>query len=247
MPGMSWFQHAEFNQIEYNVSILNDVFATKIPEGYSSTNTKQSAFLNELFQNSNYIWYDQNDKKTSQKITSYACFTLNDGSVILGWSCTTGTTIGSTETDPESDIYQKEIFRELLVGSPLPKLPFVYYTVSPINEEPGIKYQGRHITYTLKNNVFHEWSIYVPDNKLDKYYGQLNYNLHYKSNREDVIKNGATTLGEIGDIRIENKNDFDTFVLGAMAELSEDGKAPEGVTYESVLQLTKQIRESMTQ
>ena len=44
------------------------------------------------------------------------------------------------------------------------------------------------------------------------------------------------------DLVINSRYDFDTWVLGAMAELSDNGKAPEQVTYDNVLQLAKQIR-----
>ena len=43
-------------------------------------------------------------------------------------------------------------------------------------------------------------------------------------------------------LSIKTKEDFDTWVLGAMADLSSEGKAPEDVTYENVLQLARQIR-----
>jgi len=44
---------------------------------------------------------------------------------------------------------------------------------------------------------------------------------------------------------IETSEDFDEWVLGAMAELSDDGKAPEGFTYDEVLELAEEIRASM--
>ncbi len=44
---------------------------------------------------------------------------------------------------------------------------------------------------------------------------------------------------------IIEEEEVDTWVLGAMAELSDNGKPPEGIIYESVLQLARQIRESL--
>ena len=121
----------------------------------------------------------------------------------------------------------------------------VFYTVSPYDETLTLKYYGRHLTYTKKDNVFYEWSIYVPEKKLDyKYYGQLGYYLRYKNNLKDINKEGAITLGEIGDIQVGNENDFNIFVLGAMAELSDEGKVPTDVTYEKTLRLAQQIRET---
>ena len=40
-------------------------------------------------------------------------------------------------------------------------------------------------------------------------------------------------------------SEFDEFVVAAMAELSDDGKAPEHVTHENLLRLVKKARESM--
>ncbi len=47
--------------------------------------------------------------------------------------------------------------------------------------------------------------------------------------------------------KIETEEDFDKWILGAMAELSDDGKSPENVTYKNVLQLTKRLRGSVAQ
>ena len=52
-------------------------------------------------------------------------------------------------------------------------------------------------------------------------------------------------LGVTNDIRIRNSNDFDALVRGAMAELSDDGQAPDHVTYEQVMELSKKLRESL--
>jgi hypothetical protein len=44
---------------------------------------------------------------------------------------------------------------------------------------------------------------------------------------------------------IDSANEFDKWVLGAMAELSDDGEPPDGVTYENVLRLVEQIRSGL--
>lgn len=53
---------------------------------------------------------------------------------------------------------------------------------------------------------------------------------------------------QVGNPLSENKikaNEFDLFVREAMAELSDDGKAPEHVTYENVMRWAKEIRASL--
>ena len=238
-PNLKWYQNMEINKIEYNVSIPGNIFATQIPEGYSSVYSKENALDNELMQSANYYFYDYNGELASQRYATHASFTLNDGTVILGWSCSFNEH-GSKVIIPDADSYQEDIFPNLVTGGPLPELLIVFYNISPINEKPDVKYQARHLTYTRKGDIFYEWSIYVPETKLDKYYGALGYNIHYHNSLNE--KDGAAMLGEVGDIRIVNEEDFDAFVLGAMAELSGDGKAPEDITYEKVLRLAQEIR-----
>jgi hypothetical protein len=55
------------------------------------------------------------------------------------------------------------------------------------------------------------------------------------------------SLGLLNDMLIGNEQDFNKWVLGAMAELSDDGKAPADVTYEGVLELAEQIGESFVE
>lgn len=228
-----WYQSAELAEIEYNVPIPARTFITEAPSGYTSANTKENAYIRRLFQNRNRVG--------DQTIASYASFTLNDGSVILGWSCTTGW----PDNDRSSDSYQAAVFNSLVVGGQLPALPIEFYTVSPIGEDPGVEYHGRHLSYTRKGSMFHEWGLYVPERRLDKYYGRLNYSLFYKGNSKEMNGPGAFTLGQTGDIWIHTQRDFDLFVLGAMAELSDESKAPTDVTYERVLQLASQIRNQL--
>ena len=231
-----WWEFAELSQIEYDVPLPDNVFATEVPPGYSARNTKETAHNARVFQNRNPV-----DPRGDQILTCYACFTLSGGSVILGWSCTTGW----PENKWESDRYQEAIFQELVPGGGLPRLPAEFYTVSPIGHDPGVQYHGRHLAYTRKANIFHEWALYVPERELDQYYGVLSYSLHFRCNRKDLTRHGAYTLGETGDIQIKTKTDFRLFVLGAMAELSDDAKAPEHVTYENVLRMTEQIRSGL--
>ena len=47
------------------------------------------------------------------------------------------------------------------------------------------------------------------------------------------------------DLMIETQDDFDTWVRGAMAELSDNGVVPEGISYEKVMELSSRIRESL--
>jgi hypothetical protein len=75
----------------------------------------------------------------------------------------------------------------------------------------------------------------------------LNYDFIFRNNttRElDVNSLGSSVRPEL---TIKNQQDFETFVLGAMAELSNDGNIPEQITYEKVLRLSDQLYDSLTQ
>jgi hypothetical protein len=48
-------------------------------------------------------------------------------------------------------------------------------------------------------------------------------------------------------IRIRNQADFDALVRGAMAELSDSGRAPAEITYERVLHLSRSAAAPPTQ
>ncbi len=55
---------------------------------------------------------------------------------------------------------------------------------------------------------------------------------------------GTMNLSVCPLLRIDGITMFEELVLGAMAELSDDNMAPSHVTYESVMQLSRQLRET---
>ncbi len=77
----------------------------------------------------------------------------------------------------------------------------------------------------------------------------LDYRIHYKLNvsRTEDIENSVkqTAVGDPQEIK--TGEDFNTFVLGAMAKRSDDGLVPGHVTYKNVLQLAERIRESLVE
>jgi len=46
-------------------------------------------------------------------------------------------------------------------------------------------------------------------------------------------------------IPIKTKEDFDTWIIGAMAEPSHEGEIPEDVSYENVLRLAAKTHDSL--
>jgi outer membrane lipoprotein-sorting protein len=224
-----WRLGHDFYKIERDVQIDEDVFSLEIPEGYEARNTKETAISVELNEQG---YLGQNGIGLDARIS----FTLSDGSVILGWR----------SVDTKSAVSQRELFDELIFGGTLPRLPVEVYALKPIGWTGNITYTGRHLAYTQKDDKLIEWSLYVPDGAPPKRSEMLGYELLCRFNTEQQVDRWSGMSADYG-IKIEMEKDFDKWVHGAMAELSDDSKAPEDITYEKVLQLTKQIRKSLAQ
>jgi hypothetical protein len=216
-----WVPRADDDTIEYNVAPPADCFSTEPPEGYEMRNTKETAIENELGENGNKF---------------YDCigFTLKDGSVILGWHA---------NNKPEES--QAHLFENLKPAGPLPFLPAQIIELKPWPVEEDITLIGYHLAFTQKKGKFYEWGIYVPDKKVPKRDTFKAYNSILKYNGTEPRNFGGRPLRIGQELAINSKEEFETWVHGAMAELSDDGKAPEHATYEKVLRLAEQIRSSL--
>lgn len=225
-----WALNYEYCLIGRDVPIPEGIFTTEAPEGYALENTKETATPLEL-DDGGSVHYG------SLTLDPRISFTLSDGSVILAWY----------STDRESTTSQAELFEDLEFGGALPKLPVEIYALKPSGWTGDITYIGQHLAYTQKAEKFIEWGIYVPDGPPPKHSEMLGYEVLYRFNLGEHRPNWILGYTVDYGILIETAENFDWWVLGAMAELSNDGKAPEGITYESVLKLTEHIRESLVE
>ena len=228
-----WELDYDYCDIDYNVEIPNRVFAMEIPEGYALKNTKETAIREELGAGGGAGY---TDNKCDLSVNTRISFTMHDGSVILGWC----------SVDDKSAMPQEELFEGLEFGGALPKLPVEIYGLKPAGVSSDITHTGYHLTHTQKAGKFIEWSLYVPDGIPPASIKQLGYDVLYGFNLEDTPKWIIGLTAEYG-ILIETNEDFETWVLGAIAELSDDGKAPQDITYESVLELSEQLTESLAE
>lgn len=218
-----WVSSRDADTIEYNVAPPADCFSTESPEGYELVNTKETAIENELGDEGGFKFY--------------GCigFTLKDGSVIYGW-----------HANHKPDESQAHLFADLKPGGPLPNLPAQIIELKPWPVEEDITLAGRHLTFTQKKGKFYEWGIYVPNKKMPKRNTFNAYKVIQKYNGTEPRSFGGrpNLIGQ--ELAINSEEEFDTWVRGAMAELSDDGKAPEHITYKNVLQLAAKIRSSIT-
>lgn len=227
-----WHEHL-LTCIERNKPLPDDIFKLEPPNGYTVTISKDEAPDARV---------GYSTVPDAPNMTVSLRYTLSeDGSVIVAWS-------DRSDAPPES---QTALFEGLEPGDPLPELTFVPYALHPRfsvyrKENESIKHVGRHLTHTKKGNVHYEWSIYVPDSKppmKDDFNNVVTYDALIRRNPDDGQLRG---MGLIPDAIIGSAQDFDALVLGGMAQLSDDGRPPEGITYESVLELAHKIRESFS-
>jgi hypothetical protein len=225
----AWQLCYEYYKIERNVDIPEGTFAMEIPEGYEARNTKETATVLPLGSPKAAVGFG----------VGYGValsFTMSDGSVIWGWN----------SFDQESEKKQEDFFEGLEFGGALPKLPIEFNILKPAGEPKEMTYTGYHLAYTRKADRFTEWALYIPNGTPPKNVKEFGYHALYVFNLERKPRL-ETNVGVPYGLLIETKGDFDKWVLGAMAELSDNGKSPDNVTYENVLQLTKRLRESMSQ
>lgn len=212
--------------VDYDVIVPDGVFTMEPPEGYTLKNAMETAIPTELGSGGG-VGYSSFSAKTR------IGFLMGDGSVIVAWQ----------SIESESDIPQDELFMGLEFGGPLPKLPVEIYGLKPAGVSSNLTYTGCHLAHTQKAGQFVEWSLYVPDGTPPMSVRQLGCDVLYRFNIEPEPK-WRISLTVNCSLLIGGAEDFGKWVLGAMAELSDDGKIPNGVSYESVLQLAEKIRES---
>jgi hypothetical protein len=214
--------------IERNIEIPESVFAFDAPEGYRHQNTLETATLGEGL---GAGWYFMGGARVCVAIG----LTLDDGSVIVGWH--------SDDLAKDRHVDQSELFRDLVPGGELPKLPMVIYGLKTIRHEvyspPETVYTGCHLAHTKKDGWSYEWGLFVPPEPVREKPECRSYRMLCRFN---LGTGQAPQRGNpMSEIRIA-ADEFDDFVRAAMAELSDDGVAPEHVTYENVMKLVEQIR-----
>jgi len=225
-----WSRSYEVEKVQRNVNIPSEVFATEPPAGYELLNTKEAAKIPEF--NFGLTCYQ---KRLTLKVSTKICFTMPDGSVILAWR----------SEDGESNVSQAEVFENLRAGGSLPKLPIEIYALKSIGGGDTVSYNGRHLCHTIKNGKFYEWSIYVPAQPASARSDFLGYQTIPRFNPPQ--DRALFSLPVYDDLQVEDEKQFNKWVVGAMAELSNDSQAPENIVYESVIQLAEQIRESLVE
>jgi len=217
-----------------NIEVAQGIFAIQVPQGYTELNEKEQAtgLLSPQDFSGSITAYQLGEYHLL--LQTAISFTMGDGSVILAWS----------SADRKSRTPPGTFFEGIQLGGPLPKLPIEICGLKPAGTSSGVTYRGHHLAYTKKTDrlsEFTEWSLFVPDGKAPWSVKQLGYDVIYRFNL-DHEPPWTITLKVPHGLLIKSAEDFNKWVLGAAAALSDDGKMSEHLTYENVLRLANQIR-----
>ncbi len=194
------------------------------PEGYAERNNKETAPKTLL----RYCSIDRNNIK---KGFIPIVLALHNGIVIMSWQI--------DEVTPET--FQAEIFSVLEPGANLPKKPMkITCELWPEDFTEEFIYTGKHLACTQKDGRFYEWAIFIPSKNI-----QIQRGLRHKITVQwDSDKNEVDNFVKSVETLVIKENEYDFGVRGAMAEMSDEGIAPEHVTYENIVKLVDEIRVS---
>ena len=217
-----WAQ-TDTQYFERDVAPPPGTFLTEPLPGYRMTNTKETADPVTMRDH-------EPSRVGAWSLRLPVAYELPGRVVLLGWSC--------IEQDKQP-VPQEDLFKDLTAGGSLPKLPLQIHGLLPCPRVETLSWTGFHLAHTVKNGRDFEWSLYVPNQSAPRG-GISGFELEL---RPPDPKRGGVGRGTL--LRINTAEDFDEFVLGAMTELSDTNTAPTGVTYDGVMQLSRQIGESL--
>ena len=224
-----WRLQSITEEIRLNEPIDEARFTMTVPEGYLCKQTLEDA---EVGEGLGMGWYPLGNARMCYAIS----FILDDGTFIAAWHS------DDLQGDPYVD--QSHLFKDLIPGGPLPKLPAVISGIKSVSlgpyTGPEVRYTGYHLAHTQKNGWFYEWAFYIPhSDPIPKGTPDVGYRQLCEFNLKEPQESSRGNF--MDDYWIE-PSEFDMFVRGAMGELSDDGKAPEYVTHDYLLKLCEQVR-----
>ncbi len=104
-----------------------------------------------------------------------------------------------------------------------------------------MEYASRHLGRTSKAGQLIEWALYVPRTVVPANVKYLGYDVISEFN-VTTPPNGGIGMRVPYGVPVKTAEDFDKWVRGAMAELSDNATAPAEVTYQKVSDLAQETR-----
>ena len=158
-------------------------------------------------------------------------FTLSDGSVVVAWQ----------SLDHEAEGSQEPLFANLTSAAPCPSCRSSSTASSRPGHPTAPTYAACHLGHTSKAGRLIEWALYVPKNRRARQCQVPGLRRALPIQRRHAAQRRN---GHEGALRrpVKTAEDFDKWVRGAMAELSDNATAPADVTYQKVSDLAQQTR-----
>jgi len=223
-----WLPALDITAIKRNIDLPEHLFSTTPPADYTMQNTKETAKeISGIMSIGNFNY-------NNLSIHLHISFTLSDGSILLCWS----------GTDSKQKESQQSLFENLRPGSALPQLPIAVQNLESLMGKEPIVYTGRHLAFTQRDGQFFEWSLYVPKTLPSE--TPLAYKIIHKINKPEAKEKSNPRAIISAIVTIDSQKDFESLVLGAMAQLSDNNQLL-NLTYQNVLNLTNKIRQNLTE
>lgn len=218
-----WVTVGEVTLIERDVPIDDKVFAQTVPKGYTEKTIDTT------------LPSGMHGSSGSLKLWVYSFFQLGDGSVIGCWK----------SQDTESDKDPVRLLEGVDAGDPFPEFPVVVTGLSRGGPDEEQTHHGHYLAHSVRGTDIYLWGLYVPVNSGEPEPGPGYYEIRhrtYVSGKKFNVRQGLTA-----EMIIENQSDFETFVLGAMADFSDPNAELPDLTYDGTLELAEQLRSSLKQ
>jgi len=226
--GEDWHPQWRIELLERDATPPAGLFTSEPPASYEIEKAKEDTSIPELD-------VEAGVRVDSLEFDARIAFVMPDGSVVLGWR----------GFDHQADTSQAELFADLELGGPLPKLPVEAYALAQVGGNGSATHIGRHLAVTQKDGEFVEWSLYVATDPATSSRADMQmYRVLIRYNPPDRKVSGRMLPGLQALLTVDSADDFHELVLGAMAELSDDGAAPAHVDYEQVMALAERVRAS---
>jgi hypothetical protein len=217
-----WQKQGEVYLIEKDVPIDNQIFQQSIPKDYSETSIDATIPGSSQLYNSRL------------KLWTYLFFRLNDGSILACWR----------SRDQENETSPISLLTGIKPSAEFPELPVVVNGLSCRDSRNNMEssYHGYYLAHTVHDSDVFLWGLYVALDVEEPAFGKT-YTVLHQTNVPDRTLKGSLSTENIIDV--ENQQDFEAFVLAAMADFSDPNATLPALTYDETLRLAQEIRNTL--
>ena len=218
-----WVKLGEVTLIEKDVPIDESVFAQTVPQGYTQDTIDTT------------LHSGGRGSTGSLKLSNYLLFQLGDGSCIYCWK----------SEDTEGDEDPARLLEGINAGDPFPEFPVVVTGLRRSRQSKKVELKGHYLAHSVHGSDIYLWGLYVTGDIQEPEIVPGTFSIRHKSYVSG--KDFKVGLTQTADMIVENQSDFETFILGAMADFSDPGAELPNLTYDGTLELAEQLRSALQQ